>query len=130
MNYDSKYVLNIQEFGRPLVYVPLGKDNAKAAILYKDDYEFVLKLGTSNKWTATKRNCVTCNCSGASGYKLSVARIMLDCGKGEKVTYLDGNPLNLRRENLRKQPSKRTVRRDRDVLTNFVRSQEAKRVAA
>jgi hypothetical protein len=47
---------------------------------------------------------------------LLVARALLDAGAGQIVRYLDGNPLNLRSENLRLVAGNGAIKRARDYL--------------
>ena len=47
---------------------------------------------------------------------MAPGRVLLDAGAGESVKYLDGNKLNLRRENLALKKGKLGLRRDREYL--------------
>ncbi len=46
-----------------------------------------------------------------------VGRILTDAKAGQQVRYLDGNPLNLRRENLIIKQGGFSLRNDREYLT-------------
>ena len=102
---------------RALVRVPLGRSGLKFAEIWRDDWDFVLKLGASPNWNCVgEHGHVTVCARGASGNHIAVGRILLDAGPGETVRYLDGNKFNLRRENLRLVSSGWACRRDRDYL--------------
>jgi hypothetical protein len=110
----SKRVVQVLEKGRPLVYIQLGKGDVTAC-LWKDDFELLLSLGVSPNWQASNKHYVVCR--GAKDNKKSyVARLLLDCGIGEGVKYVDGNTFNLRRENLVKVADSKACRRDRDFI--------------
>ena len=78
----------------PMVSVPLTNVN-ESAILYQDDFDLLMSLGLDARWRLNA-NLVIARGNG----QIPVARVIADSKKGEKVQYEDGNPLNLRRENL------------------------------
>jgi hypothetical protein len=85
---------------REVVYVPLGRSGAKAAIIWKDDLDQLMSLGIGNRWYTNKdQNYVLCF-GNRPNKRLMVARLLLNAGPGARVQYKDGNPLNLRRDNL------------------------------
>ncbi len=103
--------------GRTVALVGLGRAGDPIAMIYLDDFEFLMQLGITANWTCMPvGNYVTCNSYNNSGSKLQVARVLLDAGPGTSVRYVDGNPLNLRRENLTVVASRKAIRRDRDFV--------------
>jgi hypothetical protein len=85
-----------------ILAIPLGPNGAKGeAYLLPEDFELLVKLGLSTQWNLNPLGYVTAPCARAPGANVSVARVLLDCGPGQRVSYLDGNKLNLRRENLK-----------------------------
>ena len=101
-----------------VVQVKLGVNESKGmAELYQEDVDFLIRLGLSMTWGRLDRGYVTAPASRAKGGRIGVARVLLDAKPGENIKYLDGNPLNLRRENLRLMAGGWSTRRDRDLLT-------------
>lgn len=94
--------------GRLLARVPLGRHNdftpQRYAEIWKDDFDFLCKLGLSSNWVSYRvksKQYVSATASTMPGNRVLVARVLLDADAGQMVRFLDGNPLNLRRENLR-----------------------------
>ena len=110
----------LQEGARVVARVSLGRDPVLKAEILKEDLDFLIKLGVSSNWTALKVNgqCyVSANASNnPPSNKVLVSRALLDAGPGQIVKYVDGNPLNLRRENLRLVSGKGAIKRARDFL--------------
>lgn len=106
-----------KEGGRLLALVPLGRSGALFAELWVEDWDFLIKLGTPGNWTSIGQSGhVGVSSNRASGNKLSVARILKNAGPGETVKFGDGNPHNLRSENLTLVRAGWSCRRDRDLL--------------
>lgn len=87
-----------QDNQRNAVHVPL-EHNDKPAIIYEDDFALLMDMGVSPRWAY---NAATMgHVKVYSNNKiLSVARILVDAGKGERVQFLNGNRTDLRRDNL------------------------------
>lgn len=102
-----------KENGRTCVYVPLGKSELTCTI-WKDDFDLLLSLGASANWSVIGKRYV--GCAGKGRGRNLVARLLLDCGPGKAVKYIDGNAFNLRRENLVAVDYVRAIARDRDFL--------------
>lgn len=98
---SKREVLFSTENARGIVKVPLGgKPEGRYATLYKEDYQSLAKLGVRfDNWFVNGPHLVMFRSPG--GYMLSVARMILECDRGQRVSYKDGNGLNLRRDNLR-----------------------------
>lgn len=121
----------VDENGKEVLLISVGRAVKKVAYIYKDDFDFLMRLGITDSWTVVADCYVVCNgrrhtktpavhlkkgeCSGA-GRKLIVARLLKDCGVGQAIRYKDKNPLNLRRDNLTIVADKRGMRRDRDFI--------------
>ena len=124
-NWNEKNTLRMQirkvelltEEGRVIARVPLGPKSEVFAEILHEDYLFLLKLGVSANWNKLPLGYVTAAAYKASGGHVMVARVLLDAGAGENVSYKDGNRLNLRRENLSLVKTGIGIRRDRDLLT-------------
>lgn len=116
--------------GRLLARVPLGRHNKfsppRYVEIWKDDYDFLVKLGLSPNWSSYRVGgngyYVTASASDTPSHRVLVARVLMDANAGEIVRYVDGNPLNLRRENLRLVSHKRGKSRARNFVhaKNFV----------
>lgn len=104
--------------GKEVCYVPLGRgSNSAEATIYKEDYDLLMKLGLSGNWLQTQQGYVT----AASGRinppaRLQVGRVLMDAKPGTQVRCLDGNPLNLRRDNLVLAKGGFSLRRDREFI--------------
>lgn len=83
--------------------VPLGRSGNDHAEIALHDYQELIALGLSANWSATK-GYVQCRALavdyGHSRGVPLVARVLLGAKPGQTVRYSDGNPKNLRRENL------------------------------
>ncbi|WP_296201619.1 hypothetical protein [uncultured Hyphomicrobium sp.] len=115
----ARPIEQVQEGGRLVAKVQLGRDPSLKAEIYQDDLEFLEKLGLSLNWTALKMSgaiYVTANAKNTAGGKVLVARVLLDAGPGQMIRYADKNPLNLRRENLRIVTSAKAIQRARDSI--------------
>lgn len=94
----DRYPVEINEGDRTLCLVPLGPSSDYVATIWKEDYDFLMRLGLSPAWlplnvgryvyTSTKKN------------KIFIARVLLDAKPGHVVRYRDNDPWNLKRENL------------------------------
>jgi len=92
-----------QDGDRLLARVPLGRSDLKAE-MWKEDFGFLIKLGLSPNWSSYKNetgNYVTASAVDTPSNRVLVARVLMDAAEGQVVRYADGNPLNMRRENLR-----------------------------
>lgn len=98
----------IDSNGQRLAHVALAETNQRAT-LYAGDLERVLADGWSPFWsytstdkTAPHRRYVLVYAYNAEGRprSLTVARLVAEVSKGQRVKYADGDRLNLRRENL------------------------------
>lgn len=91
--------------GDHVVLVPIGsfKDkrsgNQRYATIYQSDYNLLIRLGANFNWFITSSGTVGFHSPG--GHLFRIARLIANAGEGEKVTYIDGDNLNLRRTNLR-----------------------------
>lgn len=85
--------------GEIVVTVPLGKDAKHGeCTLDKSDMDKLLAMGISTNWTLNNGN-VTASGKSSNNHVL-VARAITGASFGERVRYIDGNKLNLRRDNL------------------------------
>jgi len=108
-----------EEDGRRIAMVPLGPRGDKGLAVIEDaDLEMLFDLGLSMRWNRhSKTGAVFAPAPRASGSNVQVARVLMDCGPGENVSYRNGDPTDLRRENLVVNPEGYATRRDRDFLT-------------
>lgn len=109
----------IDEGGQPVALVPLGREGEKGlALVDEDDLEMLTAIGLSLKWNRNlPTGVVIAPARRSSGCNVQVSRVILDCGPGENVRYRNGDPTDLRRENLEINRAGYAVRRDRDFLT-------------
>jgi len=89
---------------RDTVEVPIrsGIGAGETVLIDRDDLERLRALGVKAFYLSEKDGYryVRGGGSGSSGGQLTVARIILNAGKGEVVHYRNHNRLDLRRENL------------------------------
>ncbi|MBA4129894.1 MAG: hypothetical protein C0519_00560 [Hyphomicrobium sp.] len=97
--YAQKATIQLSEQGNEVVYMPLGRNTGKAAILYRDDLDRLLvKKGINTRWYCNNDNYPLV--VGKQNKRIMIARLLMDAEPEQRVMYRDGNPLNLRRENL------------------------------
>lgn len=102
-------IISINEGGKIACYVPLRPDGTKTAVIWKDDLEYLERLGVPCKWcTIGRRKSVVV--ATTTGHP-QIARLLTNAKPGERVCYADGNRLNLRRDNLVLEPCKGAARR-------------------
>jgi|GEM_PF-1580426 len=124
--FTKEIVHTKDEEGRPVVAVPLGPRGRHGyAVLYEEDFSLLEYLGVSPNWNINGGGYVICNASGAPGGKVQVARVLLDAGQGQQVTFINHNKADLRRNNLRLVEGY-AQRRDRE----FIKPKEIKHVRA
>lgn len=106
-----------------LYLVPLGRKAKTAAIIYCEDYELLMSLGLSPHWNDARNGYVSAPCTKSPTKIVNVARVIMDAGPDQNVTFLDGKKHNLRRENL-ELVSGWAETRDRDYLEPPIKSKE------
>lgn len=111
-------IIEVTHFKNPdgnehVVQVPLDH-NEKPATIYEDDFKLLMDMGVSPRWSynASTMGHVKVSCNNKL---LSIARILVDAGKGQKVQFLNGDRTDLRRDNL-VVASGAGNQRDRDYL--------------
>jgi hypothetical protein len=90
--------MNVERYkeGRDkLVKVPLARSKLPA-ILFEKDFEDLMALGVSIRWRLY-HNQVVVRCNGKD---IAVGRLIRHAEPFQRVEIRDGNPLNLRRNNL------------------------------
>lgn len=104
--------------GVDLALVPLGRfGNRGYAVIEADDLSTLEALGLSMAWNRNQQTgTVFTPAVKASGGNVQVARVLLDLGPGQIVRYANGDPTDLRRQNLSVVDGN-AIRRDRDFLT-------------
>jgi hypothetical protein len=90
--------------GERIALVPLANQRQPAKLL-AEDLTAVLEAGYTDQWTCNSdgkgHGYVRCGVNGVRGNLATVARLIVEPPKGYRVTYLDGDRLNLRRDNLK-----------------------------
>jgi hypothetical protein len=92
--------------GQQLVHVALANSSLRAT-LYADDYRRLTDAGFSRHWQHAKDGrgnaYATLSAYSPEGVDglVPVARLIIQAEAGKSVRYADGNPLNLRTENLK-----------------------------
>jgi hypothetical protein len=119
------------------VLVPLSGGRGGWAVVNEDDLALLESVGLSLRWTRDiSSGAVSAPASASPNRHVSVSRVLLDAGEGEAVRFLNGDPTDLRRENLLLVDGSGT-RRDRDYLSkrprkwgSDVQHEWARRIAA
>lgn len=86
---------NFREGKRKLVAVPVKTVKSKF-VLYTDDFNDLMALGVSPHWHFYHNQAIV----RSGGKEISIARLIRDARANQIVLARDGNPFNLRRENL------------------------------
>jgi hypothetical protein len=81
--------------GRKIVTVPLSNSKERVK-LWEVNYSELIKLGASPPWKYVQE----CIWVRNNGRDISVARLLLDCGPGQRVSFLNGDAGDLTRPNL------------------------------
>ena len=95
----------IDEEGQELAHAAVAGSTERAT-MYAEDYRRIVGANWSIHWhftsTGHKHKYVLVNARSAAGHArtLTVARLVADAPRGRRVYYVDGNRLNLRRDNL------------------------------
>jgi hypothetical protein len=92
----------LDDSGRPLVQVSIPNCH-RPAVLLGEDYAALMLAGVSPNWFINQNGrklWYVRTPVGVNGRPDTVARLILGASNGARVKYVDGNRLNLRRENL------------------------------
>lgn len=84
----------LDEDGSALVSVPLTNSDTNV-ILYESDFNSLYETGLDPRWRLSMGQIIE-----RGRDRVSVARLVADAKKGDKIQYLDRNPCNLKRDNL------------------------------
>jgi len=84
--------------GAPCARMPLSQPGT-FALLNASAVQSLLRMGVSTNWFVNRHGYVAVNVPGTG--PLPVARLVTGAGDGERVSYTDGDKLNLQLENLR-----------------------------
>lgn len=109
---------HVDQNGQKLALVPLGRFGSKGyAVIESADLIMLEALGLSLAWNRNQlTGTVFAPAVKASGGNVQVARVLLDLGPGQIVRYENGDPTDLRRQNLSVVDGN-AIRRDRVYLT-------------
>jgi hypothetical protein len=89
-------ITHFKEGRRKLVSVPDGRLKSKF-VLYESDFDDLMALGVSPLWHYYHDSVAIVR---SGGKEVPVGRLIRDAKEGQIVIAQDGNPFNLRRENL------------------------------
>lgn len=93
----------------PIVSVPLT-NSKRSVLLYQDDFNTLMDLGVDPRWKLV--NGVIYEKGGT----IAISRLVADTCINEKVSLRDGDPCNLKRDNLVKYKGGRATESARDKL--------------
>jgi hypothetical protein len=104
------------------VRVPLSPVGSGTATVYRDDFERLLRMGVARRWFLVRngkgQSYVRAYLRRATGGQITVARAILDCGKGERVSYRGEDRTDLRRDKIHAERGY-AKRDDADLLREF-----------
>ena len=127
MNSEAIEIEHFEEGKQSLVGVPLVASKLRA-ILLKSDFTDLMSLGISTAgWKLYHKQVVVRN----NRWYVSIGRMIRDADKNQKVVPKDGNPLNLRRDNLILAPGRAKFRaRMKHKRSDVKRNRRAVRATA
>src|ERR1700722_6731490 len=108
-------ITHFKEGLRDLVSVPDGRLKSKF-ILYETDFDDLMALGVSPLWHYYHDSIAVVR---SGGKELPVGRLIRDARDGQMVIAQDGNPFNLRRDNLLLAPGQSKFRARDMVVRPF-----------
>jgi hypothetical protein len=111
-------VVRTMENGRKILIMPVSNSPRKKIKITEDDYNELAELGVGLPWLWAL-NQVWVRCGGRN---LAVARLLLDAGKGEVISYLDQDTRNLVRSNLVRGPGNGKYRTRDRIVARITRS--------
>lgn len=86
--------------GHAVVAVPLARGDRPARV-DPQDFRRLIDLGLSPAWTFNSNGQQNAYVRAMMNGKLcTAARMIMNAGRGDQVSYRDGDPTNLRRDNL------------------------------
>ncbi|HUI14195.1 MAG TPA: hypothetical protein VL048_12085 [Xanthobacteraceae bacterium] len=109
-------IVHSLEDNRKIVVVPLA-NSCRNVKLDETDYRELEHLGVGLPWRWSQEQVWVRN----NNRNISVARLILDADKGEKISFKDGDPSNLVRSNLVRIPGSSQYRARDQVVTKFKR---------
>jgi hypothetical protein len=104
-------ITHFKEERRKLVSVPDGRLKSKF-VLYETDFDDLMALGVSPLWHYYHDSIAIVR---SGGKEVSLGRLIRDAREGQIVVAQDGNPFNLRRDNLLVAPGQSKYRA-RDII--------------
>jgi hypothetical protein len=102
------------EQDQKVVTVPLANSGRRVK-LYETDYRELELLGVGLPWRWSQGQVWVRN----NNRNISIARLILDADKGEKISFRDADPGNLVRSNLVRLPGTSQYRARDQVVTKF-----------
>ena len=107
-----------REGGKTITLVPLA-GSPDPARLFAEDFDAIKSAGFSDQWQLDSNGKGSAYVRArrrdpaAKARSIAVARLIMRPEPGEKVIYLDGNRLNLRRDNLTLERGARRAKADK-----------------
>lgn len=88
--------------GKAVLFVPLVRNGGTVRI-FEDNYRLLMDAGLSPRWFLNSNGrgkSYVRTWAGRGGGCITVARVLLGAGRGQSVSYKDGDQANLRRDNI------------------------------
>ena len=86
-------ITRFMEGSTPVCSIPIGNSD-RLVYMHLDDWYSLIGKGLDPRWTLSNGAILE------RGTRLSVTRLVAGCKKGQRVSLLDNNYCNLRRQNL------------------------------
>ena len=107
-------IVHSVEGDRLIVTVPLTNSTRRVR-LYEEDYRELERLGVGLPWRWNQEQVWVRN----NNRNISIARLIMDADKGEKISFLDGDTANLIRSNLLRSPGSSKYRARSGLAPKF-----------
>lgn len=104
-------VHSLDEFGFAIVTVPL-RNSKRSVTMYAQDFDMLTDLGVTFPWF-NRQDTI---CFWSNKKSLAIARILIDAGPRETVSYINRNSCDLRNNNLIRVKGGPATHRTRDLI--------------
>ncbi|RWX68216.1 hypothetical protein EN780_09965 [Mesorhizobium sp. M4B.F.Ca.ET.089.01.1.1] len=109
------------------MHVPIGRDGTLEATVDHDDWNWLVAHKVSRNWLLRGGQVGAC---APGKLEVLIGRVIVDALPGQRVVFLNGNELDLRRSNLGLQSHGGSTRHDRALLIEAATDFERRKALA